>query len=465
MLSALTLDEALKNVSVVGAAGKMGSGISLLMLQEMARSEAQLTGNIGSGNYRLNLIDSNAEGLFALRKYLLGQLTKYAEKNIIALRSYFMANSRLISNEEIIKAFVEGAFNIARFESELKHAKDSLLVFEAIVEDIPTKVQTLSSIRALTPQKIYYFSNTSSIPIKELNRQASLHNCIIGFHFYNPPAIQKLLEVIAPEQIDPNLKLLALELAQRLQKKIVFSKDIAGFIGNGHFIREIKFACNTFRQLLKSYPDMTSSEAIYLINHITQVYLLRPMGIFQLIDYVGIDVCQKIAAIMTTYLPGNDFQDDLIDQMLRLEVRGGQNSDGSQKNGFFQYERLNLKGIYGLKEKKYFLLSDPLWQVTAQKFLKTSPQIQISWKDQQNAPLQNASLKEQQIKEHFAAILKDNSFASQLAESFLLNSREIALNLVTEGIAEKIEDVNTALENGFFHLYGANPAWLETENL
>ncbi|SCA62655.1 hypothetical protein SCG7086_AC_00130 [Chlamydiales bacterium SCGC AG-110-P3] len=67
---ATSLDEALRDVAVVGAAGKMGSGISLLLLQEQARLEAEATGAVGSGRYRITLIDSSEEGLDGLRKYL-----------------------------------------------------------------------------------------------------------------------------------------------------------------------------------------------------------------------------------------------------------------------------------------------------------------------------------------------------------------------------------------------------------
>ena len=55
---------------------------------------------------------------------------------------------------------------------------------------------------------------------------------MIGFHFYNPPAVQKLLEVIAPEGCDPELEAMACELARILKKKTVPARDIAGFIGN-----------------------------------------------------------------------------------------------------------------------------------------------------------------------------------------------------------------------------------------
>ena len=81
------------------------------------------------------------------------------------------------------------------------------------------------------------------------------------------------------------------------------------------------------------------AEAIYIINKVTQDFLIRPMGIFQLIDYVGIDVCQYIMSVMNPYLPDEDLHSDLLDKMMEAGVKGGQNSDGSQKDGFLKYEK------------------------------------------------------------------------------------------------------------------------------
>src|ERR1700733_10286349 len=107
----MQLDQALTKVAVIGAAGKMGEGISLLLFQEMARSEAEKYGAVGTGKYRLYLIDTKEETLVGLRHYLRLQLTKYAEKNINQVRKYYKENQALISNEEIIQAFVEGAMD------------------------------------------------------------------------------------------------------------------------------------------------------------------------------------------------------------------------------------------------------------------------------------------------------------------------------------------------------------------
>lgn len=436
------LDDALKRVAVLGAAGKMGSGISLLLLQEMACCEAKQIGKVGSGIYSLTLIDSNEAGLFSLRKYLRSQMTKYAEKNINALRKYYVNNSSLVSNEEIIRAFIDGAMDCVRVDSDLVNAKNATLIFEAIIEDVDVKIDTLSALKKISNGTQYYFTNTSSIPISLLNEKCYLQNRIIGYHFYNPPAVQRVLEVVVPKGMDSQLLSIATELAKRLQKIIVQSHDVAGFIGNGFLIPEIIFACRQARNLAKIH-SLPLAHAIYLINQVTHDYLLRPMGIFQLIDYVGIDVCQNIAKIMQAYLPDPALHDSLIDDMISAGIKGGQHSDGTQKNGFFQYQNHAITGLYDLARKEYI----PSFS-NVEGLLGELPK-QVSWKNLQKDPE-----RKNKILAHFENLLQSDTLGASLAKDYLLHSRQICRNLVETKVADRLEDVDTVLKNGFFHLYG-----------
>lgn len=447
------LNDALKQVCVIGAAGKMGSGIALLLLQEMARLEAELTSAIGASGYRLWLIDMNQDGLDALKPYLRDQLRRYAERNINLLRNYFVTNSSLVSNEDIIDYFVIGAMDIAHFETDLMKARNARVIFEAILEDIPTKIKMFQTLKEITPKERLFLTNTSSIPIHVLNSKGKLGNRLIGFHFYNPPAIQKLVELILPEGVDPSIKLFAEELIKRLNKSGVASKDVAGFIGNGHFIREILFACKCVHELSRTYA---LHEAIYMVNKVTQDFLIRPMGIFQLIDYVGIDVCQNIFSIMSAYLPDELFQEGLIDSMLEAGIRGGQNADGSQKNGFFEYQGSERVGIYALSKKGYVSLKEVA--SNCDSYLGPYPEGHASWKH-----FQRERNKEEKIKSYFNHLFHTHTPGAELAVEFLAQSRLIAQNLVSSGVASKAEEVTKVLKEGFFHLYGPTESWLPAE--
>jgi 3-hydroxyacyl-CoA dehydrogenase len=428
-------DLLVKSAAVIGAAGKMGSGISLLLLQEMARQEAESTGFVGSGNFQLVLIDSREDGLFTLKRYLRQQIQRYAEKNIISLRSYFSKNPSLVSNEEMISAFVEGALDIVSTDTELHRAQEADLLFEAVIEDRAVKVKLLSDLQSICKESTYFFSNTSSIPISELNAHADLKGRIIGFHFYNPPAVQRLLELIPLAEGDKNLEKKALELAKRWNKIVVTSKDVAGFIGNGYFMRTVVFACELVRSL-SSGSSGFDSEAIVLVNRATQSWLLRPMGIFQLIDYVGLDVCRNILQIMGNYLPQENFQSPLIEKMAACGAIGGQLAGSVQKNGFFRYQDGQPASVFSLETKEY---------IPCPKLLDFDGE--ISWKMLHSHPQ-----KSELMKEHFVKLALDKSIEGELAQKFLSKEKEIGEQLVKQGVAASLADVETVLKNGFGHL-------------
>ncbi len=443
----MDLDQTLTQVAVIGAAGKMGSGNALLLLQEISRLELEKHGRVGSGEYILNLIDVNEKAFPQLRAYLRNQLYKYAEKNINLLRKGYAQNENLISNEEIIDAFVNGALDLTHLDTEVSSAKQSHLVFEAIIEDIEQKTKTYR-ILATGLNRSFFFTNTSSIPIKVLNERGNLNHRIIGFHFFNPPLIQKLVEIIAPPETNEDLIKIAYELAGRLKKTVVSSKDVAGFIGNGYLSREIVFACEMAQELSKEYP---LPESIYLINRITQDWLIRPMGIFQLIDYVGLDVCQQIFSVMREYLKDLSLKAELIDRMIDKGILGGQNSDGTQKNGFFSYEKSRIKGIYSLSKGKYIPFADATWVIRVDRALGKMPNGHLSWK-----AMQKASDRNDKLRVYFENLYGAITLGAHLTQKFLQNSHQVVNKLLQEGVANSQADIDTVLINGFYHLYGTD---------
>jgi 3-hydroxyacyl-CoA dehydrogenase len=440
----MTFDERLKNVSVIGAAGKMGSGISLLLAQEMARQKL-LPENKGS-TFRLYLIDVNEAALDGLNSYLKTQLVKAGEKSTVMLRELYKDRDDLVENYDVIDAFADDAMSVVRLETDLDVIRNSHIVFEAVLEDKNLKVDLFKKMERLVAPDTLYFTNTSSIPISVLNQAANLGGRIIGFHFYNPPAVQRLAELIAPESTKPELKEMALELAKRLRKKIVPSNDIAGFIGNGHFLRDGLYA---IREAKKMAGEYGLPGAIYVMNKVSQDLLVRPMGIFQLVDYVGVDVYQCISETVSGYIKGEDLKDDLLLQMTQKKVLGGQYADGSQKDGFLKYERNRPTGVYDLEKGAYKLFDPNGWSGELDKKLGEYPIGTIPWRS-----LLMDTKREDKLSVYFKNLNASNTLGAGLAKAYLKRSKEIGEFLVKSGVAKSAQDVNDVLLNGFYHLYG-----------
>ncbi|MCB2219665.1 MAG: 3-hydroxyacyl-CoA dehydrogenase family protein [Bacteroidetes bacterium] len=438
----MNYDERLQNVTVLGAAGKMGSGILLLTAVEMA--DLSLKPENKGKTFCLNAMDVSQQGLAGLMRYLKDQVRKVAEKKTVLLRHLYEDRADLIENEDVIDEYVFDVMNIVRPVTTIESAFDSNLVFEAIIENEDLKTKIFSQIHQNNPDA-WFFTNTSSIPIHILDEKAGLNGNILGFHFYNPPAVQRLVELITIDANSDEMVEFAKAYAKNLRKVVVPSNDKAGFIGNGHFMRDALHGIHEAEQLANEMPLV---EAIYMVNKVSQDYLVRPMGIFQLIDYVGIDVVRFIMNVMNPHLPNEDLHSDLLDKLFDMGIKGGQNSDGSQKDGFLKYERGKPVAVFNPETSEYVDISG--MQARIDGLLGELP---ASWNPWKKVNFSRGG-KDAMLEKYFSELRSMNSLGAQLAKKYITRSNEIGDYLVTSGVASTKEDVNTVMLTGFYHAFG-----------
>jgi 3-hydroxyacyl-CoA dehydrogenase len=439
----MNYSERLENVAVLGAAGKMGSGIVLLTALEMA--DLKLDPANQGKDFTLHAVDVSRTALKGLTAYLRDQVLKAAEKKAVALRKVYAHREDLVMNSDIIRQYVEDVMEIVHTTTHLSDAYESAIVFEAASENIDLKVKLFSEIREHGRKDVWFFTNTSSIPISELDRKAGLDGRIIGFHFYNPPAVQKLVELASGNTTRQELKDFSTTFAKKIRKIIVPSSDTAGFIGNGHFMRDLLHALAEADRLAAEGHSFV--EAAYMVNKVSQEYLVRPMGIFQLIDYVGLDVCQCILRVMNERIAGESLHSPLIDELLTKGVRGGQFADGSQRDGFLQYAKGKPVGLLDPATLAYTPIETIAPGCDAK--LGAAPISMISWK----AALASAD-RNQALETFYADVNRAGTLAADIAIRYGRRSRDIGKQLVADGVAASDADVNQLLLTGFFHAYG-----------
>lgn len=442
----------LENVAVLGAAGKMGSGIVLLTAIEMA--DLGLDAATRSRGFALHAVDISEKALSGLMKYLRDQVRRAAEKKTVWLRTAYADRTDLVENEEIIGQYIEDVLAVVRPTTRIEAAYGAGVVFEAINENLDLKVKLLGQIRSQHSGDPWFLTNTSSIPIHELDEKAALGGRIIGFHFYNPPAVQKLVELIRADSTLPDLADFAAQFAKKLRKTVVPAQDVAGFIGNGHFMRDALYAVSEVERLAGEFGV---AESIYMVNKVSQDFLIRPMGVFQLVDYVGLDVCQSILRVMNGRLAGGHLQSSLIDRLVEMGITGGQFADGSQKDGIFKYGKGRPEGVIDPAKKVYIPLPDI--SPRGDERLGAPPPAAKPWKIVIQTPDRTAYLDG-----YFRELAAMKTLGAALARSYGLKSKEIGLGLVKNGVAEREEDVNTVLLTGFFHAYGPVNRYFDGED-
>lgn len=432
----------LSNVAVLGAAGKMGSGITLLAALEMAR--LSLLPQNREKTFVLHAVDISHTDLQGLMQYLKTQILRTGEKRIVELRTWYAHREDLVENHDIIQQYLWDVMNIVNPSTSISGDFGNGCIFEAVSEDPEVKVSLLSQIKKNSSPTPWFFTNTSSIPIVDIDWKAGLEGCIAGLHFYNPPAVQKLVEVASADTTLPEVTEMAFHLAKVFGKKVAVSADVPGFIGNGHFMREIIHAVKAVEELAMEMPV---SDAISVMNIITQDFLIRPMGIFQLIDYVGIDVCRHILKVMDPHFPEEKMQSKLLDLLFEKDLKGGQNSDGSQKPGFFKYLKGKPTQVYSLNKNEYTSLENRNNELM--DFTGPLPASHIPWKKMISHPDKHLLLTD-----YFRELNSMDSKGAKLAKDYMKRSKEIAMQLVEDKVAESPQVVNLVMETGFFHAYG-----------
>jgi len=171
---------------------------------------------------------------------------------------------------------------VVGLEESLKNAQ---LVIEAIPEDISLKKKLYSDVDRYAESKTVYASNTSTLPISEMAILTSRPDRFIGLHFFNPPQLMQLVEVIPGKSTKPDLTAMAINFIKKIGKQpVLCKKDVPGFIVNRIFIPLIHEALHCRDR------DGVSKEQIDLA---CKSDLAFPMGIFELADYTGIDVIHK----------------------------------------------------------------------------------------------------------------------------------------------------------------------------
>jgi 3-hydroxybutyryl-CoA dehydrogenase len=122
---------------------------------------------------------------------------------------------------------------VAAHERLADAVRSADLVIEAVPEDADLKRRILADAERLAPHGAVLASNTSAIPIGELSRDLADPSRALGLHFWNPPALVRLVEVVRAERTDPEIAARMLAALRELgMTAVAVDRDVPGFVGN-----------------------------------------------------------------------------------------------------------------------------------------------------------------------------------------------------------------------------------------
>ncbi len=239
----------IEKVTVIGA-GRMGHGI------------AQIAAMAG---YMVKLMDIDLGALERALNRIRWSLRKLAGKGYIEAGEIERVLARIRTSTEIAEA-----------------VKDADLVIECVPEDLEIKRKVLAEIDENSQQHAIISTNTSTIPITELASATSRPDKFIGIHFFNPPQLVKLVEIIPGEMTSEETLRIAEEFVRSLGKEILICrKDLPAFIINRILLPILDEAAWTVKRGEAKIAEVDSAIK-YRVG--------LPMGPFELMDYIGLDI-------------------------------------------------------------------------------------------------------------------------------------------------------------------------------
>lgn len=235
----------INSICVIGA-GTMGSGIALVSAQ--------------SGFYTL---------LFDISNDVLEKAKTSIQKNL----------QYLVDKQKIAAAEKETVYSRIRFISDTNDCLADVII-EAIIEKTEAKVAIFNQLAEVNHAEVIFATNTSSLPVSEIQSKVVNPQRVVGMHFFNPAHIMKLVEVVKGDQTTDAVAQTIYDLCMQMNKTPVMCRDAPGFIVN-------RVARHYYLEAMKLVENGIAT--IENVDEIMEATGFK-MGPFRLMDLIGMDI-------------------------------------------------------------------------------------------------------------------------------------------------------------------------------
>jgi len=277
-----------KRIAVLGA-GLMGHGI------------AQVAAQVGK--YDVNLRDIEQRFVDSGMNMINESLNRFLKKGQLS--------------EEEMKAVLGRIHPTLDLKESVSNAD---LIVEAAPENPELKKAIFREVDAYAPAHAIIASNTSSVSITEMASATKRPDRVCGMHFFNPPQLMKLVEVIRGARTSDETVQTVLDVAHKMEKETVLvKKDSPGFIVNRILIPALNEAVAVYWEGIADRDD---------IDKAIKLGLNWPMGPLMLLDYIGSDTTLAIAEVLTKELDPKFHPTTGLKQMAKAQLLGRKTGKG-----------------------------------------------------------------------------------------------------------------------------------------
>jgi len=278
----------IKRIAVLGA-GLMGHGI------------AQVAAQIGK--YEVNLRDVEQ---------------RFIDNGVSMIRESLQ---RFVKKGQLTEADMNATLARIHATLDLREAVASAdLIIEAVPENLELKKATFREADSYAPAHAIIASNTSSVSITEMASATKRPERVCGMHFFNPPQLMKLIEVVRGAKTSDETVETILAVAHKMEKETVLvKKDSPGFIVNRILIPALNEAVAVWYEGVADRDD---------IDKAIKLGLNWPMGPLMLLDYIGSDTTLAIAEVLTKELDPKFHPATGLKQMAKAQLLGRKTGKG-----------------------------------------------------------------------------------------------------------------------------------------
>jgi 3-hydroxybutyryl-CoA dehydrogenase len=246
---------------------------------EGARPVAKV-GVVGSGTMATGIIEVVAKGGYDVRF-----VARAPEKVEAVTRALTKSLDKQVQRGRLDAAGRDEILARVSGTTSLDELADRDLIIEAVVESLQVKEALFGALGEIARPGAVLATTTSSLPVIECARASGRPGDVVGMHFFNPAPVMKLVEIVSTIATQPDVAATAHAVCQQLGKHAVSCADRAGFIVNALLFPYLNDAVKMLEAHYATADDIDAA---------MKVGCGYPMGPFELLDVVGLDVSLAI---------------------------------------------------------------------------------------------------------------------------------------------------------------------------
>jgi 3-hydroxybutyryl-CoA dehydrogenase len=247
-------------------------------------------GVVGSGTMATGIVE-----VFARAGYEVISVTRGAEKSAKLADAVGTSLAKAVLRGKLAEAERDRALQAVTWSSTLDDLADVDLVVEAVVEELSVKRALFASLDEICKPGVLLATTTSSLPVIECAMATGRPGNVLGLHFFNPAPVMQLVELVHTIRTSPEAIATAQRVCRTLGKQAVVCADRAGFVVNALLFPYLNDAVKMVEGSYSTADD---------IDYAMKLGCAYPMGPFELLDVVGLDVA--LAIIRGLYLELRD---------------------------------------------------------------------------------------------------------------------------------------------------------------